>query len=372
MNIKDSYKDKEIYDEILKRLQFLMNEAKFINGNEVTQFEQEFAQYCQVNYAVGCSNGTDALILALKACQIGPGDTVITVPNTFIATTEAITAVGAHIAFVDIEEDTYTICPRQLLHFLKTHPQALSAKAIIPVHLYGQMANMEEIIKIAKAYDLKVIEDAAQAHGAKFNEKGPGQFGDLATFSFYPGKNLGAFGDAGAVITNNKQLAEKVKMLSNHGRKEKYIHTVEGYNSRLDAMQAAVLRIKLPYLQKWTEMRINHANSYDKILEKEPLFKRPTKREIAYHVYHLYVIETNHRDKIRESLKQKGITTGIHYPLPLHLQPAYHYLSHKKGDFPITEKVSQQIISLPMWPEMTIDQINTVCNEIIKERQRHT
>ncbi|OIJ10624.1 hypothetical protein BKP37_17785 [Anaerobacillus alkalilacustris] len=362
MNLTDCYKD--INQEISKKIQEIINNANFINGDEVTKFEQEFASFCNVNYAVGCGNGTDALILTLKALGIGKNDVVVTVPNTFIATSEAISAVGAKPMFVDIEEDTYTMCPKKLLSFLTNNNKVV--KAIIPVHLYGQMANMEEITKIAKQFNLKVIEDAAQAHGAKINGKGPGEYGDAATFSFFPGKNLGAFGDAGAVVTNNKELARKIKMLSNHGRKEKYLHLIEGYNSRLDTLQAAVLRIKLKHLDKWTNMRIEKAHQYTKILENEQEIIVPKIRPNYKSVYHLYVIKLNKRDKVIKYLSKQGISTGIHYPIPLHLQPAYQYLGYNEGDFPLAEHTSQSILSLPMWPELSVDKIIKVCLEINK------
>ncbi|MCR6109463.1 DegT/DnrJ/EryC1/StrS family aminotransferase [Bacillus sp. A301a_S52] len=358
MNIKDCYE--EIYDEILEEVKTIINDTNFINGEAVTGFEEEFAEFCNVNYAVGCANGTDALMMTLKALGIGKGDVVVTVPNTFIATSEAISAVGAKIVFVDVEKETYTMCPKKLVEFL----QSEKADAVIPVHLYGQMANMEEIMEIARTYNLKVIEDAAQAHGAKFNGKGPGEYGDAATFSFYPGKNLGAFGDAGAIVTNDDRLAHRVKMLSNHGRTKKYIHEIEGVNSRLDTLQAAILRVKLKYLDQWTERRIKNANHYDLFLGENHRILVPKIKPNIKHVYHLYVIQIDQRDQLKEYLQQNGISTGIHYPLPLHLQPAYHHLSYKQGDFPVAENLCKHVLSLPMWPELTVDQIKIVSNQI--------
>ena len=362
MDLSDCYG--QVRSEIMDKINNLIDNTRFIGGKEVDNFEKEFAEYCNVDHSVGCGNGTDALVLALKAVGVGRGDKVITVPNTFIATSEAITNVGAEVDFVDIEENTYTMDPEKLREYLENQESVKDIKAVIPVHLYGQMANMEEIMKIAEEYNLKVIEDSAQAHGAELNGKGPGEYGDLATFSFYPGKNLGAFGDAGAVVTNNKDLADKVSMLANHGRlDEKYKHRLEGYNSRLDSIQAAVLRVKLNYLEEWTEARIKNAQYYDKRLEEKKVIT-PIVREKARHVYHLYVVRVKNRNKLRDKLSNEGVSTGIHYPIPLHLQPAYDYLEYEEGDFPISEKASQEIISLPMWPELTKSQMDYTVKNI--------
>lgn len=353
-----------IYDEISEKIKELILSTRFIGGEEVQEFEKEFAQFCQVKHAIGCGNGTDALIIALKALGIGAGDVVITVPHTFIATAEAITAVGAKIEFVDIEEETYTMSPQSLRSYLETRGTTHQIKAVIPVHLYGQMADMESIMQIAKEYNLHVIEDAAQAHGAKWKGKGPGEYGDVATFSFFPGKNLGAFGDAGAMVTNSPDIAKRLKMLANHGRIEKYKHEMEGYNSRLDSIQAAVLRIKLKHLEHWTQMRINNSYYYNQLLTVSNLIK-PYAHSDSKHVYHLYVIRVKNRDPLRKKLRP-NISTGIHYPIPLHLQPAYHYLSYKEEDFPISEKISREIISLPMWPELKREEIEHICEQIVR------
>lgn len=360
-SLSDCYKD--IYDEIMTRIQYLINTTNFIGGEEVERFEQEFAIYCNMRHAIACSNGTDALILALHCLGIGQGDTVVTVPNTFIATSEAITSVGANVEFVDIDEKTYTMDPISLREYLVKNIVNKRIKAVIPVHIYGQMADMNAIMDIAEEYNLKVIEDAAQAHGAKINGKGPGEYGDIATFSFYPGKNLGAFGDAGAVVANDTNIAKNIKMLSNHGRIEKYKHEIEGYNSRMDSIQAAILRVKLKHLDKWNDLRIRNAKLYSKFLDDYKVIK-PFYRDNSKHVYHLYVCRISNRDYVREELKKKGIVTGIHYPIPLHLQPAYAYLGYKKGDFPVTEKVCKEIISLPMWPELKESQIQEVSIEL--------
>lgn len=362
MDLSDSY-DK-IYNEVMKKIYKLINNTRFIGGEEIDKFEEEFANYCEVSHSIGCGNGTDALILALRALGIDEGDKVLTVPNTFIATSEAVTAVGAEVDFVGIDEKTYTLNPKKLRNYLENENKINNIKAIIPVHLYGQMADMEKIIDIAEKYNIKVIEDAAQAHGAKYKGKGPGQYGDIATFSFYPGKNLGAFGDAGAVVTNNDNLAKKVKMLSNHGRyQKKYEHQIEGYNSRLDTIQAAVLRVKLKYLEEWTKLRIENAKYYDELLSSDNVIT-PYVQENARHVYHLFVVRVKKRDMLRKVLKENNISTGLHYPIPLHLQPAYKYMDYKKGDFPVSEKSSKEIISLPLWPEMEKETIRKVSHKI--------
>jgi dTDP-4-amino-4,6-dideoxygalactose transaminase len=362
MELSDSYD--LIYDEVMEKIKKLIDNTRFIGGEEITKFEEEFADYCNVKNTVACGNGTDAIMIALKALGVGPGDTVITVPHTFIATAEAITAVGAEVDFVDIDEETYTMSSRKLEEYIVNNKDGKNIKAIIPVHLYGQMAEMPEIMKIADKYDLKVIEDSAQAHGAQINGKGPGEYGDFATFSFYPGKNLGAFGDAGALVTNDNELARKAKMLSNHGRyNEKYTHQIEGYNSRMDSIQAAVLRIKLKYLDQWTDMRIENAERYDELLKDKDIII-PFVRDNSKNVYHLYVVRVNNRDELKSKLKDNDISAGIHYPIPLHLQPAYDYLDYEKGDFPVSEKVSDEILSLPMWPEIREGQIETVIENI--------
>ncbi|MFW5794845.1 MAG: DegT/DnrJ/EryC1/StrS family aminotransferase [Bacillota bacterium] len=358
MELSDSYD--LIYDEVMEKIKKLIDNTRFIGGEEITKFEKEFSDFCNVRNAVACGNGTDAIMIALKVLGIGPGDTVITVPHTFIATAEAVTAVGAEVDFVDIDEKTYTMSPEKLEEYIENNKDKKNIKAIIPVHLYGQMADMPAIMKIADEYDLKVIEDSAQAHGAKTNGKGPGEYGDFATFSFYPGKNLGAFGDAGALVTSSDEFAKKAKMLSNHGRyNEKYTHQIEGYNSRMDSIQAAVLRIKLKYLNQWTDMRIENAEKYNKLLKNKDIVTPPV-RDDAKHVYHLYVVRVDNRDELKSQLKDNNISAGIHYPIPLHLQPAYDYLEYVEGDFPVTELVSKEILSLPMWPEIGKEQIENI------------
>jgi dTDP-4-amino-4,6-dideoxygalactose transaminase len=350
-----------IKDEIDEAVQRVLDTTSFIMGKDLIKFEEEFALFCDVKHAIGVANGSDALILALKACGIGEGDEVITVPHTFIATTEAISNVGGKVVFVDIDPKTYTIDVPKIEEKITE-----KTKAIIPVHLYGQPADMDPIMELAKKYNLKVIEDAAQAHGAEYKGKKVGSIGDVGCFSFYPGKNLGAYGDAGIVVTNNERMAEKVRLLRNHGRiTKKYEHEIEGYSSRLDNLQAAILRVKLRHLNKWNDSRRNNANRYNELLSNIGGTITPYEADYAKHVYHLYVIRTEERDKLREELKSKGIATGIHYPIPLHLQPAYNYLGYREGDFPVTEECSQKILSLPMFAELTDEQIEEIV-KIIK------
>ena len=351
-----------IKDEIDEAIQNVLNNTSFIMGEELKKFEVEFARFCDVKYAIGVANGSDALILALRACGIGEGDEVIAVPHTFISTAEAISNVGGKIVFVDIDLKTYTIDVSKIEEKINK-----KTKAIIPVHLYGQPVDMDPIMELAKKYSLKVIEDAAQAHGAEYKGKKVGSIGDVGCFSFYPGKNLGAYGDAGMVVTNSEEIAEKIKLLRNHGRiTKKYEHEIEGYSSRLDNLQAAILRVKLKYLNKWNDMRRSNAKKYSELLSNIDSIITPYEADYAKHVYHLYVIRTEkRRDKLREELKSKGIATGIHYPIPLHLQPAYRYLGFKEGDFPVTEKASQEILSLPMFAELSDKQIDEIV-EFIK------
>lgn len=345
-----------IKDEIDEVIHRVIDKTSFIMGEEVRRFEEEFALFCKAKYAVGVANGTEALMLALKACGLTIGDEVITVPNTFIATTEAITMIGAKIVFVDVDPDTYNIDVSKIEEKVTT-----KTKAIIPVHLYGQPADMDPINQIARKYNLKIVEDAAQAHGAEYKGRRIGTLGDIACFSFYPGKNLGAYGDAGAVVTNNEELAQKIAMLRNHGRTKKYLHQIEGFNSRLDALQAAILRVKLRHLEDWNEERREKAKLYNQLLEPFPKIITPKMLDSTVPVYHLYVVRIKNRDGLQNILKTKGISTGIHYPLPLHLQPAYSYLGCKEGEIPMTERVSKEILSLPMYAELKEEDITYIC-----------
>lgn len=349
-----------IKEEIDEAIQRVLNKCNFIMGDEVKEFEEELASFCSAKYAVGVSSGTDALLLALKAINIQPGDEVITVPNTFIATTEAITMAGGKIKFVDINEETFNIDTNKIESAITN-----KTRAILPVHLYGQPANMDPIKDVAKKYNLKVIEDAAQAHGAEYNNKRVGALGDIGIFSFYPGKNLGAYGDAGAVVTNDPDISHKIAMLRNHGRTKKYEHEYEGYNCRLDTLQAAILRVKLKYINSWNEARRNHASSYRKLLQNTDIIL-PTEQKVSKHIYHIFAVRTADRDNLLNKLKNEGIGAGIHYPIPLHLQPAYRYLGYKAGDFPVTEKCAREIISLPMYPELDEVKIKKVAEAICK------
>ena len=357
VDLKAQYKliKKEINVAILK----VLKNTTFILDENVKKFEEEFAKFCNVKYAVGVGNGTDALYLALRACGISRGDEVITQPNTFIATVETITLNGAKPVFVDINSDTYDIDINKIEGAITK-----KTKAIIPVHLYGQPADMDPILRIAKRHNLWVIEDAAQAHGAEYKGKKIGSLGDVGCFSFFPAKNLGAYGDGGMVITKNKKLAKKIAMLRNHGRIEKYKHEIEGVNSRLDEIQAAILRVKLRYLDKWNKARRQCAKLYDNFLRNIEKMKTPFVPSWATPVFYVYTIRVKEREKLREYLKKKGISTGIYYPIPLHLQPAYKYLNYKKGDFPEAEKTADEILSLPMYPELKISQIKFITNSI--------
>ena len=356
-----------IKPEVDAAVQRVLDETDFIGGSAVTEFEKSFAAYCGTRSAVGLANGTDALQLSLLALGVGKGDEVITAINTFIATSEAISATGARPVFIDNDPQTYTIDVRKIEE--KITPRT---KAIIPIHLYGQPAAMDAINEIAARHNLVVIEDAAQAHGASFKGKTVGTLGRLACFSFYPGKNLGAYGDAGAIATNDEALADKVRMLANHGRLKKYEHEIEGYNSRLDTLQAAVLSVKLRYLRAWTEKRRQNASTYSQLLARAAKIVTPVVHPDATHVFHLYVVRVQHREQVQHALKEAGIATGIHYPIPLHLQPAYKYLGLPTGSFPVAERFASEIMSLPMYPELSPDQIAFICDTLIKACQSNT
>ena len=358
-----------IRDDVYRAIAEVVESTEFIQGKVVNDFETAFARYCGLNYCRAVANGTDALVLALKALDLKPGQRVITVPNTFIASSESITYAGGVVDFVDIESRSMLMDCNQLEEKVKLlRSSNIPVAGIIPVHLYGHPCDMESVMSIANRYELFVIEDAAQAHGAMSNDKPIGSFGDIATFSFFPGKNLGAYGDAGAVVTNNKALYEKVMTLSNHGRSPgmKYEHHCEGFNSRLDSIQAAVLRVKLPLLDQWTDQRIANADKYRELLLNKTVSSLPLDSLfLSRSVYHLYVIRSPQRNALKEYLSRQGIDTGIHYPIPLHLQPAYHYLGYSKGSFPHSERAAQEILSLPMFAELTHEQIEYVCKSIL-------
>lgn len=349
----------EIKDSMDEAIQRVVNSARFILGDEVENFEHEFADFSRASYAIGVGSGTDALYLALKACGIGAGDEVITTPMTFIATAEAISLCGATPVFADVDPLTHNIAPDCLGSVLTSR-----TKAIIPVHIHGRPADMDPILEFARQNKIFVIEDAAQAHGAEYKGRRIGTLGDLSCFSFYPGKNLGAYGDAGIITTNNSELAGKLKLLRDHGRTSKYEHTVLSFNWRLDALQAAILRAKLPNLEGWNLRRREIAALYDHLLASAPI-QKPLISEDIKSVWHHYAINIEDRDVAAEKLKAEGIETGIHYPLPLHLQPAYQFLGYKQGDFPSAEKVANTTLSLPIYPSLTNDQVNFVVETLI-------
>ena len=369
VDLKSQYES--IKSEIDSVVSDVITKSAFIGGSYVKDFESAFAEFCNTKHCIGVGNGTDALCIALKAFDIGDGDEVITVANSFIAKSEAITMTGAKVAFVDIDEKTYNMDPNKLEDYLKKRltpnasRQTPQPKAVIPVHLYGQPADMDPILEIARKHNLKVIEDAAQAHGAIYKDRTIGSIGDMACFSFYPGKNLGAYGDAGAIVTNDDELALKARMIANHGRIAKYDHEIEGVNSRLDGLQAAILEVKLRHLPEWLESRRKNAYLYNKYLEDTDLVL-PVEIDNVKAVYHLYVVRVRKelRQKFQDHLKSKGIATGIHYPITLPNLKAYAYLNHNGNDFPEATKASQEIVSLPLFPELEEKQINYIADAI--------
>ncbi|MCC7429700.1 DegT/DnrJ/EryC1/StrS family aminotransferase [bacterium] len=348
-----------IKNEIDEAVKKVLDETAFIGGFHVREFEESFAKSQNIKHVIGVANGTDAISIALYALGLRKGDEVITVANSFIATTEAITAAGGKVVFVDCEENSFNIDTTQLESKITE-----KTKVIIPVHLYGQPANLDEVLRIAQKYNIFVLEDSAQAVFAEFKGKKIGNFGHISTFSFYPGKNLGAYGDAGAIATNDKDLAKNARMYANHGRISKYDHEFEGVNSRLDGIQAAILEVKLKHLNDWTEKRRAVAKRYNELLGDFKKIILPKEMFYAKHVYHLFVIRTQKRDELQDYLKENGIETGVHYPIALHNLLAYQYLGHKPEDFPNANKLSQEILSLPIFPEMTEEQINYVVKTI--------
>lgn len=347
-----------IKPEIDEAIQRVLVQANFVLGQEVALLEREFASYCGVKDAVAVSSGTEALRLALLACDVGPGDEVVTTPFTFIATAEAIVHTGATPVFADITPDSYNIDPKAIEAAITPR-----TKAIIPVHLYGFPADMEEICRVARKRHLKVIEDAAQAHGARFKDKGVGSIGDVGCFSFYPGKNLGAYGDAGMVVTNSADVADRIRILRDHGRREKYEHEHIGYNSRMDTIQAAVLRTKLARLDSWNEKRRALSRTYRKLLRNVDI-QLPQEDDASVPVYHLFVLRSPLRQSIRRTLAAADISTGIHYPIPLHLQGAFRHLGHQVGAFPNSERAANEVLSLPLFPEMTDSQVYQVATTV--------
>jgi dTDP-4-amino-4,6-dideoxygalactose transaminase len=346
-------------DQFDRAIAKVIDSGAFAGGPFVRKFEDEFAVFCGCQHAIGLGNGTDALWLSLLALGVGPGDEVITVPTTFMATAEAISYCGATPVFVEIDERTYNMDPAEIQTAITD-----KTKAIIPVHLFGQPADMDPILEIARAHKLFVIEDAAQAHGAEYKNQKAGTLGDAGCFSFYPSKNLGAFGEAGAVVTNNFKLQEKIRMLRDHGQVRKYYHTMIGWNCRMDGIQAAVLSVKLQHLKRGNDLRRAHALKYNEALAKIEDLIIPIEASYARHVYHVYTIRVKERVKFMQSLTDKGIGCGVHYPVPIHLQEAYRGLGHKKGSFPIAERTAEEFVSLPMFPELTGAQLERVVDAV--------
>lgn len=348
-----------IQSEIDDAIKGVLANTNFIQGEPVRLLEAEFARFSGAARGVATASGTDALHLALLAMGVGEGDEVITSPHTFTATTEAVCYCGARPVFVDIDPETYNLDPSRIEAAITPR-----TRVVMPVHLYGQPADMDPILEIASRRGLKVLEDACQAHGAEYRDRRVGSIGDAACYSFYPGKNLGAYGDAGMIVTSDESLASWCRMMADHGRTEKYSHDHVGYGKRMDTIQAAVLRAKLPHLQAWTEARRARAAAYDKLLAG--VVETPFEPDWATGVYHQYVVRVPMRDRVLGRLKEAGIGAGIHYPIPLHLQPAYSFLGHKQGDFPVTEKTADEILSLPIYPEMTDEQQTYIVQQLRK------
>ena len=344
----------EVENEILR----VLRNGQYVLGPEVQAFESEFATFCGTKHAVGVNSGTSALHIALRACNIGPGDEVITVPFTFVGTVAAINFSGAHPRLVDIDPQSFTMDPNKIEAQITER-----TKAIIPVHLFGQAADMDPILSIAKKFGLTVIEDACQAHGATYNGQLVGGLGDIGCFSFYPSKNLGSCGEAGIVVTNDPNRAHNIQMLRNWGQDQKGNYVIKGGNYRLDTLQAAVLRVKLPHTLKWNEARRTLASRYNELLASIDL-KTPTTMPYAKHVYHVYAVQTQKREALRQGLETRGIGVKVHYPLPIHLQPAYAELGYKEGDFPCSEKTSKEIISLPIYPQLSNSTIETIVDAV--------
>jgi len=357
LDLKPQYQS--IKDEVAIAMQRVLDTCSFIGGEPLEAFERDFAAYCGARYALGIANGTDALHLVLRGLGVGPGDEVITTANSFIASASSIVMAGARPVFVDADSAIYTIDPEAIEAAITPR-----TKAIIPVHLYGQPANMRPIMEIAERYNLLVIEDAAQAHGADYQGQRVGSIGHAACFSFYPGKNLGAYGDGGAITTNDPELVQRLSELRDHGRISKYEHAIVGYNSRLDSIQASILSVKLRYIDAWNRRRQQVAAWYRAALQGSDLVL-PEVRPGSAHIYHLYVVRTNDRSALQRHLAEAGVATSIHYPLPLHLQPAFRDLGYHAGELPNIEAATGQILSLPMFPELTQEQVEWVAAAIL-------
>jgi dTDP-4-amino-4,6-dideoxygalactose transaminase len=357
LNLKKQHEP--LMPEIRAVFEKVVESSAFAGGPFVAAFEKDFAEFCGTKHAVGLGNGTDALWFALLGLGVGLGDEVITVPSTFIATAEAISYCGARPVFIDVDEETYTMDPALLEKAITPR-----TKAIIPVHLFGQTADMDAILKIAKAHNIPVIEDACQAHGATYKGRPAGSMGIAAAFSFYPGKNLGAMGEAGATVTNDTDLAAKMRMLRDHGQVKKYYHDAVGWNGRMDGLQGGILQIKLRTLAAGNELRRTHAAQYDEAFAGCDEIATPFAAEHNKHVYHVYAVRVRERDKILAMMSEAGIGCGIHYPVPLHLQTAYKDLGYSEGSFPVSERIAKEFLSLPMFPELTEEQIQLVAEEL--------
>jgi dTDP-4-amino-4,6-dideoxygalactose transaminase len=356
LDLKAQYK--EIKPQVDAAVARVIESAQFVLGPEVAAFEERFAAYCGVRHCVALNSGTSALHLALLAAGVGPGDEVITVSMTFVATTAAILYCGAKPIFVDVDPDTWTMDPNLVKAAITPR-----TKAILPVHLHGLMADMDPIIEVADRAGLIVIEDAAQAHGSEYRGLRAGSIGDIGCFSFYPGKNLGAYGEAGAAVTNSSDLARQLALLRDWGQESKYNHVLPGYNFRMDGIQGAILNVKMAYIESWTEARQAVASHYDRLLARAQ-FKRPAPPPHCRHVYHVYAVEVEHRDQVQKALSAAGIGTGIHYPVPVHLQKAYGELGYGRGDFPVTEAIANRFLSLPIYAELQPEQVANVVLEL--------
>ena len=376
---------RELKDELAAVFAHVLDTAGFIGGPMLEDFERNFAKYCETQHCVGVGSGTDALRFALTAAGVNQGDVVVTVPNTFIATTEAITQSGATPDFVDVDERTYNMDPEKLRKYLQvectvdgTTGRVFNRRlgrpvtTIVPVHLYGQAADMDAILDLAERFGLRVVEDACQAHGAEYFSRRQnrwfkaGSMGCAAAFSFYPGKNLGACGEAGAATTNDGDIARKIRMLRDHGQAKKYYHDMEGYNGRLDSLQAGILRVKLRHLAAWNERRRECASRYQELLGDAPeVIRLPYEPSWSKAVFHLYVVQVENREQLQKNLGEVGIGTGIHYPIPLHLQKAYAHLGYREGDFPVAENAASQILSLPMFPGLTSGQQDRIAQHVL-------
>jgi dTDP-4-amino-4,6-dideoxygalactose transaminase len=360
VDLKTQYQS--IKEEVLTAVGHVLETGQFVLGEEVSTFEKEFAAFVDARHAIALNTGTSGLHLALLAAGVGPGDEVITVPFTFVATAAAIRYTGATPVFVDITLDSYTMDPDQI-------EQAITprTKAICPVHLYGQAADLDPILAIARKHGLKVIEDACQAHGTEYKGRRVGAIGDVGAFSFYPGKNLGAYGEGGMAVTNDDEAARVIRMLRDWGAEKKYYHVLKGFNYRMDGVQGAILRVKLRYLAEWTEARRAHAESYRTLLGDDSGVVIPAEMPYSRHVYHVYAVRTPERDALQQALQKEGVQTGIHYPIPVHLQEAHADLGYNAGDFPLSERAANEVLSLPMFPEMTLAQIEAVAAAVKQE-----